>query len=325
MTQDAAQQLRRLLHLIPMLADGEAHSLHEVAELTGEDADDVLKDMRSLSLRYGDPGGFVPDLEIYLEATQVSMRTNHFTRPMRLTAPELCALQLGLAMLRREQVPEEQDTADAARRRLSAALAKLPAEGPGAGPVAAPMDRVHHLDFAAPGDRAQLAALRRGVRERRKLRLTYRRADAVESTTRVICPYGLVASHGAWYVVAHCDDRNAIRIFRLDRIERSELLDARFEVPASFSLDDIVHDGKVIDVDEPTTLRVRYSPRVARWIAEREHMALDADGSLTLDHPLADTAWAVRHVLQYGADAEVLEPERTRREVERRLRDIVAS
>lgn len=317
MTQDAAQQLRRLLHLIPWLADGESHSLHEVAELTGADAGDVLKDMQSLSMRFGDPGGFVPGLEIYLEATQVSMRTSHFTRPMRLTAPELCALQLGLAMLRREQLPAEQDTADSARRRLSAALTKLPAD--------VPPDRVRHVDAGASGDRVQLATLRLGVRDRRKVRLTYRRADATVSTTRVICPYGLVASRGAWYVVAHCDDRDAVRIFRLDRIEQSELLDARFEVPPSFSLDDVVHDGKVIDADEPKTLRVRYSPRVARWIAEREHVAVDADGSLTLEHPLADAAWAVRHVLQYGADAEVLEPASTRREVERRLRDIVAS
>jgi len=112
---------------------------------------------------------------------------------------------------------------------------------------------------------------------------------------------------------------------QLFRTRRVQPLDTRFEVPASFSLDDVVHDGKVIDAEEPQTLRVRYSPRVARWIAEREHVAVDADGSLTLEHPLADAAWAVRHVLQYGADAEVLEPASTRREIERRLRDIVAS
>ena len=67
------------------------------------------------------------------------------------------------------------------------------------------------------------------------------------------------------------------------------------------------------------TLRVRYSPKVARWIAEREGKPIDADGSLTLEHPLADTDWAVRHVLQYGPDAEVLEPAAVREEIVRRL------
>jgi predicted DNA-binding transcriptional regulator YafY len=53
--------------------------------------------------------------------------------------------------------------------------------------------------------------------------------------------------------------------------------------------------------------------------AEREGKTPDADGSLTLDHPLADTAWAVRHVLQYGPDAEVLEPRQVRDAVRERL------
>jgi predicted DNA-binding transcriptional regulator YafY len=58
---------------------------------------------------------------------------------------------------------------------------------------------------------------------------------------------------------------------------------------------------------------------VARWIAEREGKSVEADGSLTLEHPLADTDWAVRHVLQYGPDAEVLEPAAVRQAIVRRL------
>jgi hypothetical protein len=50
-------------------------------------------------------------------------------------------------------------------------------------------------------------------------------------------------------------------------------------------------------------MKVKYSPKIARWIAEREGVELDADGSLTIEHPLADQEWGVRHVLQYGPDA----------------------
>ncbi|MDO8501626.1 MAG: WYL domain-containing protein [Gemmatimonadaceae bacterium] len=66
-------------------------------------------------------------------------------------------------------------------------------------------------------------------------------------------------------------------------------------------------------------MKVRYSAKVARWIAEREGMQPDADGSLTIEHPLADAEWGVRHVLQYGPDAEVLEPQSLREDVIRRL------
>ena len=69
-------------------------------------------------------------------------------------------------------------------------------------------------------------------------------------------------------------------------------------------------------------LVVRYSPRIARWIAEREEGELEADGSFVVSHPLADDAWAVRHVLQYGPEAEVLEPARVREKLVATLREM---
>lgn len=70
------------------------------------------------------------------------------------------------------------------------------------------------------------------------------------------------------------------------------------------------------------TLRVSYSPRIARWIAEREQGEQQADGSFVVEHPLADDEWAVRHVLQYGPEAEVIAPERVRALVAERVRGI---
>ena len=121
-----------------------------------------------------------------------------------------------------------------------------------------------------------------------------------------------------WYVVANCGEEG-LRIFRLDRVEAVEVLETRYETPRDFSLDAIIRDGKAFQSAEAGTLRVRYSPNIARWIAEREGTTVEADGSLVLEHPLADAEWAVRHVLQYGPDAEVLEPPEVRREIVRRL------
>ncbi|HEX5437211.1 MAG TPA: WYL domain-containing protein [Gemmatimonadaceae bacterium] len=327
MSQDAALQLRRLLRLIPKLADGEPHALADVARMAHADPDTIIRDLHSLSERYGDPGGFVPGLNIYIEAGAVTMRTDHFFRPMRLTAPELCALELGLAMVRAERPPDEQAAIDRARSRLRKVLARLPATEARAAHDPAGDDfrdgMPRYAELAPRGGAMHLATLRAGVREKRKVRITYRSADAQESHTRVISPYGLIAASGAWYVAAHCDDRGAIRIFRLDRIESAALTRATFTVPSSFSLDSVMDNGKVFHAEEPESLRVRYSPRVARWIAEREGVALDADGSVTVEHPLADARWAVRHVLQYGPNAEVLSPAHVRQAVIERLRRIV--
>ena len=66
------------------------------------------------------------------------------------------------------------------------------------------------------------------------------------------------------------------------------------------------------------------SPKIQRWIdllaalLRRKYPAtfeLRRMVSVTIDHPFADPDWAVRHVQQYGPDAEVLQPAQMRREI----------
>jgi proteasome accessory factor C len=308
---NAAEQLRRVLHLIPHLADGEPHSLESVARRAGMDRAEVLRDIQSISERFEVPGGFVEGLQIYIDADNISVIPSHFLRPMRLTRSELLALELGLTMLRGERPPEEHRAIDRALARLGEVVAKLPEDERA--------DDFRAASLSSAGDLEHLRSLRDAFRQRRKVRLSYRKADEDVPSHRVICPYGIVFASGMWYAVAHCESSDGIRIFRLDRVEQVETLDARFESPRGFSVDTVIKEGKVFQAPEPGTLRLRYSPRIARWIAEREGKSLADDGSLTMDHPLADRDWAVRHVLQYGPEVTVLEPAEVRNAVVRRL------
>jgi predicted DNA-binding transcriptional regulator YafY len=315
MSADAAVQLRRLLQVIPKLNDGHSHSLDSVAKLAGTDPDTLLHDLVALSNRFGDPGGFVPKLQVYVEGgdkSSVELLAPQFKRPMGLTAAELSALELGLSMLRSERPSSERGPIDGARERLQRTIAKLPREDVDAAE--------HHAVLDAAADAAHLAAVREAILHRRKVRLKYRAAAAQDSTGRSACPYALVAARGAWYVIAYCDDRKAIRVFRLDRVEEVKLLAGTYEVPASFSVDKMIKDGRVFSGGDHPAVRIRYSPRIARWIAERERVEPAPDGSLTVDYPLADAHWAVRHVLQYGPEAEVLSPDSVRRAVVESLR-----
>jgi len=310
----AAAQLRRILHLIPTLSDGETHPIAEVARKAGVDRSVLLKDIESISQRFEVPGGFVEGLQIYIESDTISVVPNHFLRPMRLTKGELCALELGLAMLRAERPPEEHRAIDSARERLRAIIAKLPTEEI--------VGDLRTATLSSAGDLEHLRQLRDAFRQHRKVRLTYRKAADQEASVRVICPYGIVFASGMWYAVAQCESTDGIRIFRLDRVEGVEQLDARYDSPREFSLDSIVREGRAFQAAGAGTLRVRYSPRIARWIAEREGKQVAEDGSLTMEHPLADLDWAVRHVLQYGPEAEVLEPGEVRDVIRRRLEAI---
>ena len=317
MTSPAAEQLRRLLHVIPELAGGDEHALADVAQRLGTDVSTLVADLRSLAERWDDPGGFVEGVQIEIGATHARIHTDHFRRPMRLTTGELRALELGLAMIQRERPAGERDAISRARGRLEEAIVDTEDDYAAV---------ARHADLAASADPAHLARLREALGDHRVVRIGYRKSGASAPAERAVHPYALVAANGAWYLVAHCESVSAVRIFRLDRVTSVEPHgQERFELPAGFSLEEVVKEGRVFSAPDASCMRVRYSPRIARWIAEREGHTPDADGSITVEHPLADHAWAVRHVLQYGADAEVLEPTSVRDAVVGRLRALLAT
>jgi predicted DNA-binding transcriptional regulator YafY len=309
MSDTASAQLRRVLHLIPHLADGADHPIADVAASAGTSVAQLMADFHSISERFDAPGGFVDGVSILVDETTVSVYSTHFQRPMRLTMPELCALELGLVMLRRERTPAEQAPIDRALARLRDTISEVPSNDRHEG--------MRWAELASAGSAEHLATLRTAVRDRRKARLQYRSGGATESTTRTVCPHSLAFAEHMWYLVATCDD-GSMRFFRIDRVEDVHALDETFE-PDPSAAERMLDAGKPFDSVTTRTMTVRYSPRIARWVAEREGGPLDTDGSLTVEHPVADDSWAVRHVLQYGPEAELLAPPELRALVAERI------
>ena len=55
-----------------------------------------------------------------------------------------------------------------------------------------------------------------------------------DSTERALDPYGLVYHNGRWYAVGYCHLRQAVRVFRVDRVLLAEPRTERFERPTDF-------------------------------------------------------------------------------------------
>lgn len=311
MSNDARGRLRRLLAVLPILAERGEIAHRELRRLTGIAPAQLLDDLGALAERDGDPGGFVESIGITLGADRIAVRTPHFRRPVRLNVPELCALELGLAMLRASRPPDEWPPIDRARGSVRKLIARLAAREP---------SLAIHATPPAGSDSPLLATLRRAQVERRHARVWYRSASSDDIAERTIAPLALVPWHGIWYVCARARDTNALRFYRLDRVEHVELLDDPFTVPDDFDVSLLLDHGRPFRASDAPVMRVRYSSRIAPWIAEREGVLRAPDGTVTLEHPVADVEWAIRHVLQYGPEAEVLEPDRLRREIANRLR-----
>jgi predicted DNA-binding transcriptional regulator YafY len=315
----AAAQLRRLLLALPALSDGRAHPLTEVAGRVGTDVATLRRDLSTLVTRVGDePGGFTESVQLLLWADAVQLQTpgGHFRRPMALTRTELQALELGLAALQQESPPDEHDAIVRARARLQKAIAQGPVNG--AGPP--PLDRHAVLGEEGADARATRRTLQLCIRERRVARISYRGAQSDTDGERRVQPLGVVWARGAWYLVAWCERNDGIRVFRCDRITTADATEERFAPPSAFSLESVLRDGRVLVGESDAVMRVRYSPRVARWIAERERVTVEPDGSVVAEYPLLDVDWGVRLALRYGPDAEVLAPPEVREGVAARLR-----
>lgn len=312
MTTTAAAQLRRILRVIPEIADGHSHDLDDIANRAGVTRDILLGDLKALADRHGEPGGFVEGMQIYIARGTVAVMSDQFLRPMGLTVQELRALELGLAILRAERPPDETTGIERTRARLQKVIAKIPP-----GHDEPPM---RHAELAPTEGLTHLNELRKALRDHRKARITYRRSGAGNPTTRVVRLYAIVPASGMWYAVAYCESSEDLRVFRMDRVEDATALGDKYEIPAGFSVRETLHQGTGFKSElMPVGMKVKYSPRIARWITEREGVEPDADGSVTIDHPLADRDWGVRHVLQYGPDAEVIEPAELRAELVDRL------
>ena len=311
MADGALDRFQRLLRVLPLLADGERHSYASIAKRSGDPIETVIADLRAVAEREDDPGGYVASLQIQLDGKEAAVISAPFRRPMRLTGRELAALELGLALLRVESPPEERPVLDRTRKKIRETILKL-APGDGLGPTAATL--------GAEVDLGMLAALRKAVGDQLTVRIIYQGSGKKKGDLRTVHPYALLPRAGAWYLVAHCKEAEGLRIFRMDRIGSLKVLASTFKLPQRFSLDAVLRDGRIFMAKETATVQIRYSAKIARWIAEREGKQVDADGSLTLEHPLADPTWAIRHVLQYGRDAEILAPASLRRAMRERLR-----
>ncbi len=305
----ATSQLRRLLAFLPQIADGQEHSVAQVAARLGVDAGTITRDLHSLSERFGDPPGWIEKVAVYLESDRVSLEAaSHFRRPMKLTAAELRALELGLSIVRVESPSERH----AAIEQLLERLRQLSSAEDQAEDRAASIGTARHL--------THVPALRDALRNRRRVALSYQKGSGERAERRTICPFTFVVEKGIWYLIAYCEKSADMRIFRLDRIESIELLAESFEALANLDVDQLLARRSAFVGEAPEKLKVRYSPRVARWIAEREQGESLPDGSYEVEYPLGDPEWAVRHVLQYGPEAQVISPSSAREAIVLRLR-----
>lgn len=297
--ETAADQVARLLALVPyLLAHGEVR-LEDAAERFGVSARQLDKDLRLLFLTGLSPGlpGDLIEVDIdALEGEGVIRVDNadYLARPIRFAPAEATALIVALrTMLDQADEP--------GRALLERTLAKLEAAA-GADPEAI---LALHVDEGATPGAQHVPPLESAISRGRQVRLDYHVPSRDERTERVVDPRGVARVENVLYLDAWCHTAGGERVFRLDRILDLEVLDSEVADPKGRPRD--LTDAWFVDA-QAATVTLRLEPP-AFWVCEY-YPVLERrdgpDGTLDVDLSVTSEDWLTRLLLRLAPHAHVV-------------------
>ena len=193
---------------------------------------------------------------------------------------------------------------------------------------------IFHQTMVGTSDYSEKAAmiddLMVAIEDRRAVFITYQSLRATESVTYDIYPYGLTYHRGSLYLVGHAPQHDAIRHWKVDRIEEVKLEELRFNQPEDFNLAE--HFAKSFGVfhgEGNVHIVVSFLPSVARYVQESiwhtsQKLTKEKDGGVLAEFDLGDTEEIMRWIMSFGKNAVVIQPEELKDKIQKELHALLA-
>lgn len=158
------------------------------------------------------------------------------------------------------------------------------------------------------------------LRARVRVKFSYHGIRRRQATSRDVAPYGLLHQQGHWYLVGHDATRDAVRVFRLGRMEdvvAGSGPGPEYEHDPGFDLSTYAGRGPwELGDDEPVAARVRFDFPLSLW-AERndvgEEVEREAGGAVVRRFQVRQADPLLRWLQSFGGDAVVTDPPELRR------------
>ncbi|MBR6068472.1 MAG: WYL domain-containing protein [Bacteroidales bacterium] len=182
------------------------------------------------------------------------------------------------------------------------------------------------LEDTPAGSNIFLPEITTAMRENRRLSITYQNYEMQTAREFEIEPYALRYFGRRWYVLAHTDFHNSLRLYALDRMKDVKISDKLFKLPEDFSADDyfsryfgvIVTDGKAENIQLKTTdTRAKYLRSLPLHRSQKEI----ASNLFELHLVLTDDF--INAVRAMGTEVEVLGPKWLRKRLLQEAKDMV--
>ena len=167
--------------------------------------------------------------------------------------------------------------------------------------------------------------IKTAILERRWISLSYLNSYG-QRTERKLAPIKLMFKSRAWYVNAYCSEKQDIRLFKINRMRDIVLTGEHFVREEYLKIQPKPKEQN--PHFEIVNLKMRFKPQAAYmvydWYAE-DNIKRQPDGTYLVTARFPMDEWVYSHILSYGDNVEVLEPGYVRTEIQRRLKNILAT
>jgi proteasome accessory factor BC len=281
-------------------------------------------ELESLGIQLGveKPGEGFFEAELYSLPPE-----NFYLDPIRFSDDELASLSTALSLLT--------DGGFAYAEPLRLALQQVAWGHPN--PVSegdkAPVEMAMTASAGGRDLSQRLSKIETAISRRKTIEFTYYTMERDETEKRKVDPYHLVFRSGQFYLIGHSHEREAVRVFRLSRIQGkvgyASKAEHDFSPPENFDRRDYGQraDWQLGEIRGSAKIFVR--DRIS-WLIERDFGAYgelrparkadDAPGKGSVfETDYASPRELIAWVLRWRQNAEVLEPEELRSEARERL------
>lgn len=166
--------------------------------------------------------------------------------------------------------------------------------------------------------------------EQRKVKVWHRSDKAGKVFEYFLCPHFIepYAVGQTTHLIARDESTGKMRTLKIERIEKVELTQERYEIPADFDPRDLLTDawGIWYTENEPVEVTLKFNRNVAgrlketRWHRSQQPLEEMRDGSIIWKAKVAEPQEMVPWIRSWGADCEVVGPKGLREALEKEAR-----
>ncbi|SHK58531.1 Predicted DNA-binding transcriptional regulator YafY, contains an HTH and WYL domains [Caminicella sporogenes DSM 14501] len=173
-------------------------------------------------------------------------------------------------------------------------------------------------------ERKKLVDIHAAMLTRNKVRIKYTSLTSGE-TERVVRPYATFQYKGDMYFIGFCERKNGILEFKLCRIKEYSILEEKFEMDNSFSLEDYMANCFGIFKDEEINVKLKiYHPmsqivKEKIWVDNQKIIENEEDNSIIFEATMKGLKEIKSWILSMGSSVKVLKPQKLIEEIKNEI------